>query len=1003
MRLTLTGLLTLLFALPALAQMPSIKINGESADAVYLQKLDVDVKITGAVATTTWTMTFKNNSGRLLEGELSFPLPQGTSVSHYALDINGKMRDAVPVEKEKATLAFENTERRRIDPGLLEKVDGNTFRTRIYPINPNGTRTVSIGYEQELIWEHQADLRYHLPLAFQNPIESFSININVIGVGTHPRVNWEADEQLQFGVWKDSWTLSHQWNHFQADKSIDINIPQAPGAGAILMQQSGNHYFYVASVFPEQKKIEKAAPQHITLLWDASLSGLQRNRKKELDLLDAYFSRLKNVEVTLVAFSNTVAGPKEFRVSDGHWQALNKELQNMIFDGGTQMGALDLGKYPGEEFLLFSDGHSNFGSNNIKLTNHPVYPITSSAGADYSYLESIAGRTGGELINLENLSVPAGRDLLFYQTLRFMGVKAAEGLEESYPSLPAPVAGSLTVAGISYQPSASIVLQFGYGGRVVKEQIINLRYDRQQTSQPELERVWAQKKIAELDTRYEDNKLEIQHLGRRFGIVTRNTSLVVLENVNDYITYQIEPPAELRDEYDRILKGRQRGAWASRRQVTDNAETYFNELLTWWGVVPVARSAKVMKDTVNYDAANVRIRGTARKSEQAPPASTGYLDEAVVVGYGTTRKKDVTASTSTVSGMAITSARWGGNVGSGGNLGAGGNDGSGENADGEVLKNASTDKRGEQPGSFTALKAEVNTSYLGKLKAARPAERYALYLQLRKDNIATPLFYFHTASLFLAAGEKVVGLRILSNIAELEAENYELGKLLAYKLKELGETEAELAAFKQVLDWRPFEPQSYRDYGLALEDAGRYQQALDTLYYALTKNYDDNVEALYPGIEETLLPEINSLITRQRGKIDTRRIPKNLVASLPVDIRVVLNWNRPSTDVDLWVTDPDNEKCYYGHRSTAMGGRISHDFTRGLGPEQFLLKKAAKGRYKVEVNYYGDTQVKLAGETSIMVEVYTNYGTLQQKRNVITLQMEKGAKGAVYVGDFDFK
>ncbi|HXO75324.1 MAG TPA: VIT domain-containing protein, partial [Puia sp.] len=181
----LFALPVLLFALPALAQMPWIKTNGENAEAVYLQKLDVDVKITGAVATTTWTMTFKNNSGRLLEGELSFPLPQGTSVSHYALDINGKMRDAVPVEKEKATLAFENTERRRIDPGLLEKVDGNTFRTRIYPINPNGTRTVRIGYEQELVWEHQADLRYHLPLAFTNPIESFSININVIGVGTH--------------------------------------------------------------------------------------------------------------------------------------------------------------------------------------------------------------------------------------------------------------------------------------------------------------------------------------------------------------------------------------------------------------------------------------------------------------------------------------------------------------------------------------------------------------------------------------------------------------------------------------------------------------------------------------------------------------------------------------------------------------------------------------------------------------------------------------------------
>jgi tetratricopeptide (TPR) repeat protein len=306
-------------------------------------------------------------------------------------------------------------------------------------------------------------------------------------------------------------------------------------------------------------------------------------------------------------------------------------------------------------------------------------------------------------------------------------------------------------------------------------------------------------------------------------------------------------------------------------------------------------------------------------------------------------------------------------------------------------------------GTFTALKAEVSTSYLEKLKAAHPEARYALYLQLRSDNINTPLFYFHTANFFLAQGEKAVGLTILSNIAELESENYELEKLLAYKLKEMGETEAELAAFKKVLDWRPFEPQSYRDYGLALADAGYYQQALDTLYYALTKNYDASITALYPGIEETLLPEINQLIDGQKGKIDDRRIPKNLVAALPVDIRVVLSWNRPSTDIDLWVTDPDNEKCYYGHKRTTIGGRISNDFTRGLGPEQFLLKKAMKGRYKVEVNYYGDTQIKVAGETAIMVEVYTHYGTPQQQRNVIALQMERGANGAVYVGDFDFK
>ena len=305
-------------------------------------------------------------------------------------------------------------------------------------------------------------------------------------------------------------------------------------------------------------------------------------------------------------------------------------------------------------------------------------------------------------------------------------------------------------------------------------------------------------------------------------------------------------------------------------------------------------------------------------------------------------------------------------------------------------------------GSFHVWRSDIETEYLNRLKKARPEDQYAVYLKERVANRNTPIFYFNTANFFFGAGKKVIGLRILSNIAELEAESYELYKLLGYKLKELGETEAACAVFKKVLDWRPFEPQSYRDYGLALEDAGHYQQALDTLYTALVRDLDVNVGALYPGIEETILPEINELVARHAGKLDFSRIPRQLLTNMPVDIRVVLNWNMNDTDIDLWVTDPDGEKCYYSHRNTAIGGRISHDFTRGLGPEQFLLKKAVKGKYKVEVNYFGDRQVKLAGPTTLMVEIYTNYGSARQTRKLITLQMQSSSQGTIYVGEFEF-
>ncbi len=67
-------------------------------------------------------------------------------------------------------------------------------------------------------------------------------------------------------------------------------------------------------------------------------------------------------------------------------------------------------------------------------------------------------------------------------------------------------------------------------------------------------------------------------------------------------------------------------------------------------------------------------------------------------------------------------------------------------------------------------------------------------------------------------------------------------------------------------NWRPQEPHSYRDYGLALADAGQYQQALDTLYAALKKNYSESMAGMYPGIEEIIVTEINQLISPARGQ-----------------------------------------------------------------------------------------------------------------------------------------
>src|SRR5258708_3041883 len=740
------------------AQAPSIKVNGKESGLVYLQKLNVEVKINGAVATTTWTMTFKNKTSRILEGELNFPLAEGISVSGYALDINGRLREAVPVEKEKGTRVFENIERRKVDPGLLGKVDGSGFRTRIYPINPNGVRTVLIRYEEELTWSGQSALLYHLPLAFRQALEEFNIGISVVRSSQKPVFEGNIDNELRFDEWNDTWSASRSWKNYLADQPVAIRIPKTMGASEVMMQQVGNHYFYVLSTFPAHKKIEKPLPKKITILWDASLSSFSRNTEKELDLLDRYFDKLQEVEITLVNFSNTAQEPQTFTVHNGQWDRLHDVLQHTVYDGATQFGSLDLRKYPCDEFLLFSDGHSTFGSDELKESGKPVYAIVATPKADFPFLRAITEASGGELINLLTGTAEQAWEQLCYQSLCFMGIKTSANLQENYPSLPSPVISSLSVAGISYQPEQRLVLQFGYGGKVASESAITLDYTKQQTSRLDLSRIWAQKKIAELDKRFEDNKAEIEQLGRRYGIVTRNTSLIVLENVMDYITYEIEPPAELREEYDRIMKQRGQTDRQLRRTTVDNAEAYFNELLHWWQSDykrPLPNKAPALaSQTLEGRVPGVSI--SRNRNHNAPPAarrSSGVLDDVVVVGYATAKKKSVTASVTTIRAEELTSGQ------------------PAAATDSSPDPSANTDLSGY--GNFKAWKTDVQTEYLTRLKAARPADQHAVYLQVRKNNLHTPLFYFNTANFFFESGKKSIGLRILSNIADLNEETYE--------------------------------------------------------------------------------------------------------------------------------------------------------------------------------------------------------------------------------------
>ena len=1198
------------------AKLPVLTIGGQENPDVYLQSLDIQVEVTGNIASTRYTMVFKNKTNRILEGMLTFPLPDGRSATYYALDINGKMREAVPVEKAKGTQVFEEIQQRRVDPGLLERVEGNNLRTRVYPIPANGQRTVSIGYEEELTLEKDL-LYYRLPMSYHDPLEKFAVKATVWKGSQKPLVP-ESEDEIRFDRAGEDYVASLARENYRPSRALIFALPAPSDIPQVIMQPAQGSQYFLASVAPKMETRKKQWGNDLAILWDVSLSGSQRNLKREIEMLDTVFADKKNANVHLYFLNNKFIKNGEYKVTDGKWDKLKTVLETAVFDGGTDFSQINLNNITGTEILFFSDGISTLsdaGFLKSARANRPIHCVVSAAKADYSAMKLIAGKTKGKFININALSSEKLKDELLNETLQYLGTEHDKAVREVYPGIATPVHGNFSVAGISGANDAEVTLLFGFGDKVEKRIKVQLSA-KKATNQGNVYKIWAQKKIAELDLEYEKNRVELLELGQQFGIVTRNTSLIVLETIDDYVLYGIEPPAsepELRAEYRRRRSG-------SAKFRADASDGFGND--------GVSKAEEKSRGSSSKSLRPAKLRSEGVSSNQGGGDPRARVTQQGVLGIVTGQIKgksvasadvfgkggfatDIDAILSGVGGLqsggdgggegrkGVAGIGYGSGYGSGFGGGGGGIDdllgglmGSGGGSldlkkrgelrvsspdflkggaltggrsrasiqrvvmqnvaalryaynrrlrdrpglEGTITVKFAIDEFGkvisaqvvgstindaelestvatrvkswdferiDKPGDVTevtypfvfsngggsapteetaetreriaraneqterererasrpievvpqsrsgvslygaaaaaknlkkwwsidfaasqssktrypvpdetgnasdigSIKGGVikNNDYLNKM-TGKIADDYQTYLKLRNDYANSPVYYFDMANWFYTHGDRETALRVLTSIADLELENASLYRLLGYRFKEYGEYALEKFVCRKVVQWRPMEPQSYRDYALALADNGDAQGALDSLHALLTKPYSENILDRSSGIEEVIVTEINHLIMKN-PRLNTSRIDKRLIVNTSVDIRVVLNWNMDNTDIDLHVKDPNGEECYYSYSQTKTGGRISADITSGYGPEQFLLKRAVKGKYQVYVNYFGDRQFTSAGPSTVMAEVYTKYAGKAEQRKVIALQMSNAKRtgdGKVVVAEFSF-
>ena len=967
------GWLLWLFSASALAQSvpdgtrPRLWAGGGS-EPIQINRLAVQARAAGLQVQTSLELTLRNPNPRALETTLEFPLAPGQAISGFALDVGGVLLPAVPVPKDKGRQVFDDVTRARVDPALLESTGGNSFKLRIYPLPPLGTRRVVLQIAEALQPDARGRVNWRLPLDFGGRVGEFSAEISVQAQG--PVRPGGALQGARLGRQEADTTLSFSRADWAPREPLAVAWTPRGGDSVHLGVHDDRPYF-VADLPVDGGSAPGPLPERITLVWDASGSGAARDHGREFALLEALFARARQTRVHLVLARDVAEPAGTFEVQRGDWSALRQALQRVAYDGASQAGAWAPAAEDGW-VLLFSDGLANWPAGDAAPApaagGATLHAVNAATKHDAARLRMLAESRGGRFVDLTRLDTPQAAAALLSQGLRLVDLQArgASGLVAASVH---PEGGRLTVAGVLDGASARVTLTLADSQGRRRTRTLDLTAPRPAPGSPQASALplvpwaaqrWAQLTVAQLEGDRTRHRAQIRRLGERFRLPTAETSLIVLESVQDHLRHEIEPPAgPLLLEYRQALAQRSQVRQRGQDNHVEGLVARFQARQRWWArEFPKDKPPPPVRPPAATAAATAAAGLQAQDSQRAEA-----------------RPRPVPAPAPPFAPpppVPVTAAAGGGSSAPPGSR-----------------------EPGTTPARIALRPFQPDTPYARRLREAADADRYAIYLDERPGQLNSTAFFLDAADVFFAKGQTALALRVLSNLAEMELENRHILRILAYRLSQAEQHALAVPLLERVRELAPDEPQSSRDLGLACAAAGQPQRAVDMLWEVAGKPWD----ARFADIDLIALGELNALLARGPG-LDSSRIEPRLLRNLPLDLRAVLSWDADNTDIDLWVTDPNGERAYYGHPLTYQGGALSRDFTGGYGPEEFSLRQALPGRYEVRAQFYGHRQQLISPYTTLMLWLSTGFGTPGQKDERVVLRLS-GAGQEVFVGSFE--
>lgn len=537
--------------------------------------MDVDVYIEDGVARTTIDQTFFNHTDHELEGVYSFPLPADAAIARLAMYVDGKRMEAGITERQEGRQIYESIVYRRRDPALLEWMQGNEFRMRVFPLPARTEKRILLSYTQPL-----ASL--YGDYSVRVPIPELDLPAGTLRYRVHIK-----DRSLRLDSCCVDFTVSDRGDERLAEATLhnvklgdDLALtlypsaPPPPLLATSLADPAGDYLMVRAR--PELPRRSQHTPRRWVVLHDTSASRSPAELAAQTRFLRHLLGELDETDrLALVAFDSTLRdlAPELTRVDALDLARVDAFLAREGRDhvGGTELGRaldhalalLDADAGPEAPHILYlgdgllgAPGDAPREALRARLAGRATF-VAAALGdeLDLGLLDELAAATGGLRVALT-----PGADLR-WQALDLAAALNTARLQRVQARLidrdGRPLAADLHVSAASLVDGEALtVLSRGPGASGQAPAALELEglldgapwSQRLELPAPRpgagyLPRLWARAQVeADVRAGAEANRARITALGLEHFLVTPFTSLLVLENEAMYRQYKVRRP-----------------------------------------------------------------------------------------------------------------------------------------------------------------------------------------------------------------------------------------------------------------------------------------------------------------------------------------------------------------------------------------------------------------------------------------------------------------------------